>query len=126
MSQSNPWGEMNSFHFANRFFPARRVGRALGFRSRRLPMPGCFATPFQGQLLTSAQRETSFAPSYHFVTDLGTDEAWTNLPGGASESRFSPLYKNDLPRWQSGKYKRLVANAREKEFSTRRRGDVEG
>lgn len=119
-----PWGEMNSFHFVNRFFPARRVGRALGFRSRKLPMPGCFATPFQGQLLTSAKRETSFAPSYHFVTDLATDEAWTNLPGGPSESRFSPLYKNDLPRWQSGEYKKLVAS--EKEFLTWRRGDAEG
>jgi penicillin amidase len=102
-----PWGETNSFHFVNRFFPARRVGRALGFRSRRMAMPGCQATPFQGHLLTTARRETSFAPSYHLVTDLGTDEVWTNLPGGPSESRFSPFYKNDLPRWQSSEYKRL-------------------
>ncbi len=41
-----PWGEINSFHFTNRFFPDRRIGRALGFRSRRMAMPGCFATPF--------------------------------------------------------------------------------
>ena len=103
-----PWGTINSFHFVNRFFPAKRVGRALGFRSRRMAMPGCQATPFQGHLLTTAKRETSFAPSYHLVTDLGTDEVWTNLPGGPSESRFSPFYKNDLPRgWQSGEYKRL-------------------
>jgi acyl-homoserine lactone acylase PvdQ len=39
---------------------------------------------------------------------LGADEAWTNLPGGPSESRFSPFYKNDIIRWQSGKYKRLT------------------
>lgn len=102
-----PWGEMNAFHFANRFFPGERVGRVLGFHSRKMPMPGCYATPFQGHLLTTAKRETSFAPSYHFVTDLGADEAWTNLPGGASESRFSPFYKNDIIRWQSGIYKRL-------------------
>jgi penicillin amidase len=101
------WGEMNSFHFVNRFFPLPRVGRALGLRSGRIALPGCFATPFQGQLLTSAKRETSFAPSYHFVADLGTDEAWTNLPGGPSESRFSPFYKNDLPRWTNGDYKKL-------------------
>ncbi len=102
-----PWGEMNAFHFANRFFPGERVGRALGFHSRKMPMPGCYATPFQGHLLTTAKRETSFAPSYHFVTDLGTDEAWTNLPGGPSESRFSPFYKSDIIRWQTGVYKRL-------------------
>ena len=102
-----PWGEVNAFHFANRFFPGERVGRALGFHSRRMPLPGCYATPFQGHLLTTAKRETSFAPSYHFVADLSTDEAWTNLPGGPSESRFSPFYKNDIIRWQSGLYKRL-------------------
>ena len=62
-------------------------------------------------LLTTAKRETSFAPSYHFVTDLGTDEAWTNLPGGPSESRFSQFYKSDITRWQSGVYKRLAGLA---------------
>ncbi len=102
-----PWGKFNSFRFTNRFFAARRVGRALGFHTGNLPMPGCHATPFQGHLLTTAKRETTFAPSYHFVVDLGTDEAWTNLPGGPSESRFSPYYKNDIPRWRKGQYKRL-------------------
>ncbi|MCA9231292.1 MAG: penicillin acylase family protein [Planctomycetales bacterium] len=102
------WGEVNSFHFANRFFEGSRVGRMLGFHSDEMPMPGCQATPFQGHLLTTATRESSFAPSYHFVTDLGADEAWTNLPGGASESRFSKWYRNDIPRWASGEYRRLA------------------
>ena len=74
-----------------------------------MAMPGCHATLFQGHLLTTARRESTFAPSYHFVTDLGHDEAWTNLPGGPSESRFSPYYRNDIPRWQNGEYKRLAA-----------------
>ncbi|NOY40477.1 MAG: penicillin acylase family protein [Planctomycetes bacterium] len=104
-----PWGEVNSFHFANRFFEAGRVGRLLGFSTDKMPMPGCQATPFQGHLLATATRESSFAPSYHFVTDLGTDEAWTNLPGGASESRFSKWYRNDITRWASGEHRRLVA-----------------
>jgi penicillin amidase len=103
-----PWGEFNSFRFTNRFMGGRRMGRYLGFDTGTLPMPGCHATPFQGHLLTTAKREATFAPSYHFVTDLGTDEIWTNLPGGASESRFSPFYKNDISRWQNGEYKRLA------------------
>ena len=70
-------------------------------------MPGCHATVFQGHLLKSAKRETTFAPSYHFVTDVGVDEAWTNLPGGPSESGLSGFYKNDLIRWRTGQYKRL-------------------
>jgi penicillin G amidase len=104
------WSEFNSFHFTNRFFGADK-GRArqfLGFRSKSIGMPGCAATPFQGHLLTTATRESSFAPSYHLVTDLGTDEAFTNLPGGPSENRFSKWYKVDIPRWLGGQYKRLA------------------
>jgi penicillin G amidase len=103
-----PWSAINSFHFTNRYVESRFVGRAFGFHTGEMALPGCYATPFQGHLLRAARRETSFAPSYHFVTDLGTDEAWTNLPGGPSESRVSGYYKNDIPRWYSGQYKRLA------------------
>lgn len=102
------WGEANSFHFANRFFENSRVGRLLGFHSERKAMPGCQATPFQGHLLATATRESSFAPSYHFVTDMGTQAAWTNLPGGPSESRFSRWYRSDIDRWLTGTYKQLL------------------
>ncbi|MCA9099942.1 MAG: penicillin acylase family protein, partial [Planctomycetales bacterium] len=102
-----PWSKTNAFNFTNRFVGAKIVGRALGFHTADLPMPGCHATPFQGHLLRAARRETTFAPSYHFVTDMGTDEAWTNLPGGPSESTFSKWYKSDIPLWSAGKYKRL-------------------
>ncbi len=108
-----PWSAVNSFHFVNRFFEGRRGGRMLGFHTAPMPMPGCHATPFQGHLLTTATRASSFAPSYHFVTDLGTHEAWTNLPGGPSESRFSKYYTTDIARWAEGQYKRLVVDPRE-------------
>ncbi len=103
-----PWSAVNGFHFANRYVEGGFVGRALGFHTREMALPGCHATPFQGHLLRAARREASFAPSYHFVADLGSDEAWTNLPGGPSESRVSGYYKNDIPRWCTGKYKRLA------------------
>jgi penicillin G amidase len=106
-----PWSVTNAFHFTNRFFEGQLVGRTLGLHTAELPMPGCHATPFQGHLLRSATRETTFAPSYHFVTDVKTREAWTNLPGGPSESWFSRWYKNDIPRWCSGTYKRLSVDA---------------
>ncbi len=104
-----PWSELNSFHFTDRFFGSHTAGRILGFNSRRYPMPGNHATLFQGHVLKTARREQTFAPSYHFVTDMGSDEAWTNLPGGPSESRFSRLYKIDVARWFAGEYKRLSA-----------------
>ena len=102
-----PWGVTNRFHFVNRFFANWLVGRALGMHTGAIAMPGCHASPFQGHLLRTSTRETTFAPSYHFATDLSTDAAWTNLPGGPSESALSPYYKNDISRWRSGVYKRL-------------------
>lgn len=104
-----PWSAVNHFRFTNRFLESDFVGRALGFHTSDLPMPGCHATLFSGHVLRSARRETTFAPSYHFVTDLARDEAWTNLPGGPSESRFSGLYTSDIPLWAAGRYKRIAA-----------------
>ncbi|MCG8584239.1 MAG: penicillin acylase family protein, partial [Pirellulales bacterium] len=109
-----PWSETNAFHFVNRFFSPKRVGRVLGFHSPKIAMPGCAATLFQGHLLRAATRETTFAPSYHFVTDLGTHHAHTNLPGGPSESRFSRYYRNDIPLWCSGEYKVLRVEEEER------------
>jgi penicillin amidase len=104
------WGVTNAFSFTNRFIESQFVGRALGFHTSELPMRGCHATPFQGHLLRAATRETTFAPSYHFVTDLGTSQAWTNLPGGPSESWLSRWYKNDISSWLDGTYKTLTAD----------------
>ncbi|MCC7476306.1 MAG: penicillin acylase family protein [Pirellulales bacterium] len=108
-----PWAEFNTFHFVDRFFGGARGGRLLGFKSKPIAMPGCHATPFQGHLMTRATRETTFAPTYHFVTNLGDDAAWTNLPGGPSENRFSPWYKTDILRWMAGEYKRLSPKGNE-------------
>jgi penicillin amidase len=109
--KQQPWSVTNGFQFTNRFVESRFVGRTIGWHTREMALPGCYATPFQGHLLRAARREASFAPSYHFVTDLGTDEAWTNLPGGPSESLMSGYYKNDIPRWLGGQYKRLAPEA---------------
>ena len=106
-----PWSEVNNFHFTDRFFGAHQVGRILGYNSRKYPMPGCHATPFQGHVFQTAAREQTFAPCYHFVTDLSTDHAWTNIPGGASENRFSKYYKDGVARWLTGKYKRLAVES---------------
>ncbi len=108
LTRKTTWAEVNYFHFANRFVGGR-VGRLLGYDSRRHAMPGCLATPFQGHVFHTATRESTFAPSYHFVTDMGADEAWTNLPGGPSESRFSKYYRSDVPLWLEGEYKLLQA-----------------
>jgi penicillin amidase len=102
-----PWSSINYFHFSDRFFGGLSVGRWLGFDSQQYPMPGNHATPFQGYVLRTKTRENTFAPSYHFVTDMSTNEAWTNMPGGPNENRFSGYYNNDVQRWVNAEYKRL-------------------
>ena len=108
-----PWSDINAFRFTNRFFEGHRAGRLFGFHSGEFAMPGNHATPFQGHLLRAAKRESTFAPSYHIITDMSTDEAWTNLPGGPCESRFSKYYKTDIARWSRGEYKLLSPTAAE-------------
>ena len=104
------WADVNNFHFIDRFFGTNRAGRMLGFRSRQITMPGTTATPFQGHVCQTANRTQTFAPSYHFVTDMCSDHALTNLPGGPSESRFSRYYRSHLGPWLRGQYKRLTAD----------------
>jgi len=104
--RSKTWGQLNRLRFTNAFWdgPFRKV---LGMQHGPVPIPGCQATPFQGQLTKAGRTVSSFAPSYHFVADLSEPSAWTNLPGGPSEQWFSRWYKNDLRRWIRGEPKIL-------------------
>ena len=110
--EDQPWTVTNAFSSRTAILDGRFVGRAFGFHTGEMAMPGCHATPFSRATCCErlAARRRSL-PSYHFVTDLGSDEAWTNLPGGPSESRVSGYYKNDIPRWSSGQYKPLDPQA---------------
>ena len=79
----------------------------LGFDYGPIPLPGGRATVQQGQFYRSAGRETSFAPSYRFITDMSDDAAHTSLAGGPSDRRFSALYTADLAMWAQGETKTL-------------------
>ena len=66
----------------------------------------------QGRSVGKMRNEISgrqVEPSIEADFDMATDEAWTNLPGGPSESRFSKFYRSDIPLWLDGEYKRLSA-----------------
>ncbi|QGJ69053.1 Penicillin acylase family protein [Planctomycetales bacterium 10988] len=108
-----PWGEVHQLTIRNAFISGK-LGGWLGLHRGPMPMFGNHATPFQAQLVFSGKKPATFAPSYHFVTDLAEREAWTNLPGGASENLFSPHYADDLKLWKVGTYKQLSASALEK------------
>jgi penicillin amidase len=95
------WGEVNRVLFRNLLLGSKwRL-----FNRGPHGLAGNAATVHQGTLLSLGQRNSSFAPCYHLVTDMGSDRVRTNLPGGPSESPFSRRYASDLKRWLSGGYK---------------------
>ena len=102
------WGEQNRIVMENIFFGGR-LPRLLGVDRGPFEMPGSPDTPRQGTLFRDAGRATSFCPSQRFLTDLGKHEAWTVIPGGPSEKRFSGRYLTDVEAWLKGGYKLLRA-----------------
>jgi penicillin amidase len=91
----------------NIFFGGK-LPRFLGFDYGPVELEGGRATVVQGGLFRHHGRAGSYAPSYRFVTDLGSDDAWTVLAGGPSGRRLSRHYSTDVEDWLAGRYKRLV------------------
>jgi penicillin amidase len=79
----------------------------LGFDRGPLVVMGGRATIHQGQIYKLGGRETTFAPSYRFVTALNETSSHTALAGGPSDRRFSRWYVSDLENWKAGRLKEL-------------------
>jgi penicillin amidase len=79
----------------------------LGFDGGPVFIPGSRATVCQGQFFKTSGRNTTFCPSYRFLSDMGSGEVFTALPGGATDRRFGPYYKNELAGYLRGEYKTL-------------------
>jgi penicillin amidase len=79
----------------------------FGFDRGPLTIVGGRATIHQGQIYKSSGRETTFAPSYRFVTALNESVSHTALAGGPSDRRFSRWYVSDLENWKAGWLKEL-------------------
>lgn len=102
---SQKWGDSRKLILKNILFNGK-LPRFLGFDRGPVTIIGSLATPHQGQIFESAGRQTSFAPSFRMVTDLSTDDIYTNMAGGPSDRRFSKWYCSDLDNWITGKYKK--------------------
>jgi len=103
-----PWGRRQQMVMKNIFFEGR-LPAWLGFDHGPVELPGNRATVIQGGIFTSLDRQTTFTPSWRFITDLGDDSARTALAGGPSGRRFSRWYTTDIKRWLEGRYKTIEA-----------------
>tara|TARA_R110002072_G_scaffold58010_3_gene148474 strand:+ start:6660 stop:8855 length:2196 start_codon:yes stop_codon:yes gene_type:complete len=101
-----PWKAVNSIVFTNMLFQGK-LPEFMGFDTAPIPILGGRATPHQGQLYSSAGRQTSFGASIRMVSDLSEKTLYTCLAGGPSDNRFSPWYLSELENWQKGVYKKL-------------------
>jgi len=104
------WGNVRKLMLKNILFNGK-LPRFLGFDRGPVTIIGSLATPHQGQIFESAGRQTSFAPSFRMVTDLSTDDIYTNMAGGPSDRRFSKWYCSDLDNWMAGIYKKIGINS---------------
>jgi len=100
------WGRRRRTMMTNIFFNGK-LPRMLGFDYGPISMPGNRATVIQGGLFTAHGRITTFAPSWRFITDMGTNTVETVLAGGPSGNRFSQWYTTDVERWLLGEYKTI-------------------
>jgi penicillin amidase len=112
-SQPEKWGNTRKVIMKNILFDGK-LPKFLGFDRGPITLIGSLATPHQGQVFESAGRQTTFAPGFRMVIDLGTDEMNTNMAGGPSDRRFSKWYCSDLENWISGKYKTIAVNSEKK------------
>jgi penicillin amidase len=101
-----PWGRRQQIVMKNIFFEGR-LPPWMGFDHGPVELPGNRATVVQGGIFRAHDRQTTFTPSWRFITDLGDDSARTALAGGPSGRRFSRWYKTDIARWIGGRYKTL-------------------
>ena len=102
--EPQPWSAKQKYTMTNIFFGGK-LPAFLGFDRGPLTAIGGRATIYQGQIYRSGGRDTTFMPSFRFVTDFDQETLRTNLAGGPSDRRFSKWYCSDLDNWKNGKYK---------------------
>ena len=98
--EPHPWGTDRRVMLSHIVFGGK-LPSFLGFDRGPITMIGGRATVHQGQIYRSANRITTFYPSFRLVSDLATDECYSNMAGGPSDRRFSKWYCSDLKNWLS-------------------------
>ena len=87
----------------------KRLPSWMGLDHGPIALEGGRATVVQSAIYRAHGRETTFFPSYRYITDMGQTEIHTALAGGPSDRPRSPHYLSDVARWLSYGYKVLSA-----------------
>ncbi|WP_435275179.1 penicillin acylase family protein [Psychrobium sp. nBUS_13] len=101
------WGEENKLSFVN-ILLGEKLPQWMGATTSPISLRGGRATPSQGQIYRSANRQTSFAPTIRVVTQMNDSVLHTSVAGGPSDNFLSPWYRSELKAWQNGQYKKLI------------------
>ncbi|MBU2510177.1 penicillin acylase family protein [bacterium] len=109
------WGDGRTFLMTHILFEGK-LPKFLGFDKGPITGIGSRATIHQGQIYRSAGRDTTFFPSFRVITDMGSDELFSNIAGGPSDRRFSKWYCSELDNWVNGKYKKTSINQNQKKL----------
>ena len=98
-----PYGKTRALYIPNIFF-AGRLPKIFGFDYGPYDRIGSRATIPQSQHFNAMGHPSTIAPTYRVIADLATDELHANIPGGASDRRFSKYYTKGLQQWADGEY----------------------
>lgn len=102
----DPWRRRTTFTFRSGLLP-KILSKVLGL-DRLVTIEGSRASVSQCSRVRTHGWQLAVAPSYRYITDLGTDSARTSLAGGPSDRVHSRLFASELVSWFDGKYKTLV------------------
>jgi penicillin amidase len=100
------WKDVQQFTMRHIMFGGK-LPSFFGFDRGPVTAVGGRATIHQGQLYRAGGRQTSFLPSFRWITDFSESSLHSNLAGGPSDRRFSRYYFSDMKNWLAGEYKVL-------------------
>ncbi len=98
-----PYGQTRKLFIPNIFFGGK-LPKIFGFDYGPYEHNGSRATIPQSQIFKAMGRPATFAAAYRMIADLKKEELLNNLPGGASDRRFSKYYKTGLGDWMNSRY----------------------
>ena len=105
--EARAWGEGRKVMMKN-IMMSGKMPKWMGFDYGPIELIGNRATIPQGQIFKTMGRDSTFSPTYKFVTDFSEECIHSTMAGGPSDRRFSKWYTSGVADWLAGKYRKMV------------------